>query len=115
MENKEEHFQEEDTDNTSDKKSNSVTLDDPIIRGNSTITEVRLRKPNSGELRGVTLQSLSELDVIALQKVLPRITSPMITAPEIAQMSPSDLMQFGLKVAVFLLPKADRAMVSPNE
>ena len=98
-----------------EKNLDTVTLDDPIRRGNSIITEVNLRKPNAGELRGVTLQALADLDVIALQRVLPRITAPTLTAPELAQMSPSDLMQIGVKVAVFLLPKAERVMVFPSE
>lgn len=94
---------------------NTVTLDEPIQRGQTFIKEVTLRKPVSGELRGISLHALAELDVIALQKVLPRITAPALTEPEIARMAPSDLMQLGVKVAVFLLPKADRAMVSPGE
>lgn len=115
MDKNENNIQEDLIEATAEKNTNKVTLDDPIKRGNSTIAEIALRKPNSGELRGVTLQALADLDVIALQRVLPRITTPALTAPEISQMSPSDLMQMGVKVAVFLLPKADRAMVSPNE
>lgn len=115
MDKNENNIQEDLIEATAEKNTNKVTLDDPIKRGNSTIAEIALRKPNSGELRGVTLQALADLDVIALQRVLPRITTPSLTAPEIAQMSPSDLMQMGVKVAVFLLPKADRAMVSHNE
>ena len=94
---------------------NTVTLDEPIQRVQTIIKEITLRKPVSGELRGISLHALAELDVIALQKVLPRITAPALTEPEIARMAPSDLMQLGVKVAVFLLPKADRAVVSPGE
>ena len=116
MENNEHHMPAEDLIGTSDEKiTNKVILDDPIKRSNSTVTEVTLRTPNSGELRGVPLQALADLDVIALQRVLPRITTPALTAQEIAKMSPSDLMQMGVKVAVFLLPKADRAMVYQRE
>ena len=94
---------------------NTVTLDEPIQRVQTIIKEITLRKPVFGELRGISLHALAELDVIALQKVLPRITAPALTEPEIARMAPSDLMQLGVKVAVFLLPKADRAVVSPGE
>ena len=97
------------------KRLNTIVLDEPIQRGNSTIKEVSVRKPNSGELRGVTLTALSEIDVIALQRVLPRITSPSITTQEIDKMAPSDLLQLGVRVASFLLTKADMVMVSPNE
>ncbi|NLC24496.1 MAG: phage tail assembly protein [Oxalobacter sp.] len=96
-------------------KKNTVLLDEPIQRGNTTITEITVRKPKSGELRGVTLTALSEMDVIALQKVLPRVTTPVLNSEEIAKMEPADLMKLGVQVAVFLLPKADREMVSLGE
>ena len=53
-----------------------ITLDTPIVRGQQHIEQVTLRKPMSGELRGVTLADLSQMDVLALRKVLPRITTP---------------------------------------
>ncbi len=37
---------------------NTVALDTPIKRGNGLITEVTLRKPSAGELRGVSLAEL---------------------------------------------------------
>lgn len=83
-----------------------VQLDTPIIRGEQTITEVTLRKPMSGELRGVTLMDLSQMDVLALRKVLPRISTPTLTDVEIGRMDPADLMQLGVAVCSFLLPKS---------
>ena len=38
---------------TQKRDPNTVTLDTPIKRGNGEITEVTLRKPSAGELRGV--------------------------------------------------------------
>jgi len=85
-----------------------VTLDTPIKRGASIIATVTVRKPRAGELRGVALIELAQLDVIALQKVLPRITQPTLTAQEVAEMDPADLLELGTKVALFL---ARREMV----
>ncbi len=85
---------------------NTVTLDTPIIRGKTNIDTLTLRKPQSGELRGVHLVDLLNLDVASLLKVLPRITSPGITAPEAAGMDPADLLACGNKVAHFLLQKS---------
>jgi len=84
---------------------NSITLDTPIKRSSGDIAALSLRKPNSGELRGTNLTDLLQMDVIALQTILPRITEPTITTQEVALMDPADLMQCGTKVAVFLLPK----------
>lgn len=87
-------------------KSNTITLDQPIKRGDSEITSVELRKPVSGELRGLTLTDLLQMDVNALQRILPRISTPTLTEMEAAALDPADLVQFGSMVAGFLLPKA---------
>jgi hypothetical protein len=90
----------------------TITLDTPITRGSSTITEVSLRKPTAGELRGVSLASLMQMDVTELTKVLPRITQPTLTDAELAQLDIADLTQFATEVTGFLLPKALRGSLS---
>ena len=86
--------------------TNTITLDQPINRGDAEITSVELRRPASGELRGLNLTDLLQMDVMALQRVLPRITTPTLTEQEIAALDPADLLQLGSTVAGFLLPKA---------
>lgn len=83
----------------------TVPLDTPIQRGEQTITEILVRKPMSGELRGVALQDLLHMDVLALRKVLPRITIPSLTDHEIGRMDPADLLQLGVAVTNFLVQK----------
>ena len=92
----------------------AVTLDEPLPRGNTLITEVVVRKPKSGELRGVSLIELGNMDVVALQRVLPRITTPTLTAQDVANLDPADLVSLGAEVAYFLVKKADRQAVSPT-
>ena len=84
---------------------NTVQLDTPIQRGKQLIDTVTLRKPCAGELRGIHLAELLNLDVASLIKVIPRISSPGITAPEAAGMDPADLLAIGGKVVGFLLQK----------
>lgn len=86
----------------------TITLDTPIIRGETSITSITLRKPMSGELRGVSLIDLAQMDVLSLRKVLPRITTPTLTDIEIGRMDPADLLQCGVAVGSFLLKKSDR-------
>ncbi|WP_367863207.1 phage tail assembly protein [Pseudomonas guariconensis] len=83
-----------------------ITLDTPILRGEQEIKEIILRKPMSGELRGVTLSDLAQMDVLALRKVLPRISTPSLTDHEIGRMDPADLLQCGVAVGSFLLTKS---------
>ena len=86
--------------------NNTVTLDTPIRRGTTSIGSITLRKPNSGELRGVSLVELLQMDVGSLIKVLPRISSPSITAVEVAGMDPADLLALSSKISGFLLQKS---------
>ena len=92
----------------------TVTLDTPIVRGEATITEVKVRKPKSGELRGLSLSALLNLDYAALETLLPRITSPMLSKADVADLECSDLTQLGSEVMDFLLPKDAKAALSPN-
>jgi hypothetical protein len=90
---------------TEHSSPNTITLDTPIHRGEQEIAEITLRKPAAGELRGTTLNALVNLDVDALGKVLPRISSPTLTEFDVQQLDPADLVQLGVAFAAFLLPK----------
>lgn len=92
----------------------TITLDEPIQRGETTITEIVIRKPKAGELRGVSLIDIGSMNVTALQQVLPRITSPTLTAQEVGNLDLADLLQLGVEVASFLVRKADRNMAFPT-
>lgn len=86
--------------------ANSHSLDTPLVRGSQAITRVTLRKPTSGELRGVSLSDLVSLDVAALSKVLPRISTPTLTEQDVANLDPADLVMLGGIFVSFLTPKA---------
>ena len=60
------------------------------------------------------LSALLNLDYGALETLLPRITIPPLTKPEVAALDPSDLIQLGSEVMDFLLPKAAKAALSQN-
>lgn len=87
----------------------TIVLDTPIIRGEQTITEVSLRKPASGELRGVALTDVLQMDVAALTTLLPRITTPMLTQQDVRKLDLADLFALGQEVSGFLLKKDDLA------
>lgn len=97
---------------TKNPNEETVALDTPIVRGEHSITSVSLRKPMAGELRGVSLIELMQMDVLALRKVLPRITTPSLTDIEIGRMDPADLVQCGVAVSGFLLQKSAKAEAS---
>ncbi|TYL43722.1 MULTISPECIES: phage tail assembly protein [Dickeya] len=86
----------------------TVTLDSPLKRGEVAIDVITIRKPTSGALRGVRLQALMELDVNAVMVVLPRVTAPALTAAEVLELDPADLVALSVEVVTFLLPKSAR-------
>lgn len=93
----------------------TITLDYPITRGDQKITAITLRKPNAGELRGLTLSALLTLDVEELSKLLPRITSPILHEPDIRQLDPADLVELGTGAISFFVKKDKQEPLSPTE
>lgn len=86
-----------------------VTLKTGIPSGKTTITELTIRKPLTGDLRGVKLIDFIELDINALAKVLPRITTPTIEEHEVFQMDLLDLSEVTKVMADFLSPTSTNA------
>ncbi len=87
------------------KKLEVIELEEPIQRGETTIDKLTIRKPQSGELRGLTLEKLLNSDVDTLLKLLPRITDPILIDQEVAEMDPADLTQCGNAVRGFFMTK----------
>lgn len=91
-------------------KDNEVLLDEPLRRGDQLLTTVSLRKPSSGELRGIQLADLLQMDVSSLIKLLPRISE--LLEHEVRALDPADLVAIGVKVTGFLLQKRTRTDAS---
>lgn len=89
--------------------SDPVILDEPIERGEGekkqTIKEVKLRRPKSGELRGLRLVEVANADVSSLITVIPRISEPPLTEKELNDMDPADFSSLAVEVAGFLETK----------
>ena len=96
-----------DTPNTGPEWS-TCTLEDGIVRGDTTITDLKLRKPRTGELRGLNLQDLMRLDIGALCTLVPRISDPTLTMQEVEAMTPLDIGTVGAQVLGFFMTAAQR-------
>lgn len=90
------------------KQIASVTLEAPVIRGEQTIETIELRRPQAGELRGLSLSDLLNMEVTAVIKLLPRISTPSLLEQEVAALEPQDLVSIAAEIAGFLLPKSAR-------
>ena len=84
----------------------TIQLAEPIQRSGGDITELTLRKPRAGELRGLKVEDLFATDINTLIVVLPRITSPTIAAHEVEQLEADDLLEVAGAVKGFFMPKA---------
>lgn len=102
-------------DTTTDKPTGdivTVTLDTPIARaGGKQITEVTLRKPLAGALRGVAMGDLVACKYDAVAQVLPRVSTPTLFKQDIENMDPADLFKLGGEVVGFLLTKEQKAFI----
>lgn len=90
-----------------------IPLDTPIQRTGQTITHVQVRKPNAGALRGLSLVEVLQMNVTALQTLLPRVTEPPLLKQEVDAMDPADLVALGSEVVGFLVPMAQREGFQP--
>lgn len=92
----------------------TIHLDTPIRRDGQTIAVIELRKPAAGELRGLSMLALLQMDVDAIATLLPRISTPTVSKPEALQMDPADLLAVGVEVAGFLQQKAETTAYPPQ-
>lgn len=72
-----------------------IVLKTPLENGQKTITELVVREPRAGALRGISLAGLADMDVDALLKLVPRITKPGITEAQAELLSLPDLIAIG--------------------
>lgn len=85
--------------------SDPITLEEPITRGKEKVDSITLRKPASGELRGLKLLDLLNGDVNATIRLVPRISNPTLTEQEVAALEPADLLGCADAIAAFLQKK----------
>lgn len=82
-------------------KTVPVILNTPLKRGEEEISQIELREPKSGELRGLELFSVLRMDVTAQRTLVPRISN--MTANEFDNLSPVDLVKVMNEVCAFFM------------
>lgn len=89
----------------------TVALDNPIVRGETRIDSLTLRKPSGGDLRGINLQDIIVSDVAAMLKLLPRISDPPITPDEAEALEAEDVAMVAGTIRGFFYSRAERKAV----
>ena len=78
-----------------------ITLTKPITTGDTKITEITLREPTAGELRGIKLLDLLQIEYAAYEQLLPRITNPALNVGQISSLKSSDYMKICTAAVAF--------------
>ncbi|MGJ8518174.1 phage tail assembly protein [Carnimonas bestiolae] len=89
-------------------KPHTITLQTAITHDGGEIKEVTLRAPKAGSLRGISLAEAVRMEADAIVKLVPRISSPMLSEHQMNQLSAADLFAFGSEIVGFLLPQQDQ-------
>lgn len=93
------------------RRFESITLSEPIVRGEQQIAKITLRKPRAGELRGLNLQQLIACDVAAILQLLPRISEPVLVPTECDALEAADLTEIGGTIRGFFMTTAERQVL----
>lgn len=82
----------------------TIELESPIIRGDTEIKTLQLRKPKAGELRGLIVGELARTNADQLLELLPRISTPSLTSAEVGEMDAADFTACALGIVDFFMP-----------
>jgi Phage tail assembly chaperone proteins, E, or 41 or 14 len=93
------------------KVSDPITLSEPIVRGETSIYEIVLRKPKAAELGRTSIQELMQARADAIVSLIPRIAVPNITQAEAGNLEPEDLAACAGAIIDFFLTPVERAAV----
>ena len=97
-----------------DPNIETVTLDTPIVRGDTVISQITIRKPKAGSLRGLSLTDVLKLEFDAIAKLVPRVASPVLVEHDLADMDLADFTKVATAVVGFFASPAERAKAKAN-
>lgn len=83
-------------------KTTNVPLSTPIEIDGKKVTEITLRKPKAGELRGLNMVNILQMDITTMFKLLPRITQPPLSEVQLsAEVESEDFTKLAGQTVVF--------------
>lgn len=82
--------------------SKIITLTNPIMRGEKQFSEITVNKPSVPALKGLKMFDVLQMDVDALQVLLPRVTQPVLHKADFATMEVADFTELSAAAVGFL-------------
>ena len=93
----------------------TIALQTPVPRkGSDPIAKVTVAKPAVGTLRGLKLTDVLQMDVRAMERLLPRITQPALLAEDVAGLDPADFLALTGAVVGFFATPDQMAALDPD-
>lgn len=83
-----------------------IELINPIVRGEKEFKEIIVLKPTVPALKGLKLVDVLQVDVDAMQLLLPRITQPMLHKADFTNMEVDDFTELATAAIGFLGKKS---------
>ena len=83
-----------------------ITLSQPIKIDGKEITEIDIRKPKAGELRGINLLDLLQMKTEVVVTVLSRVSNPHLTEQQAFELDIADVVKAGAALVVFFNQEA---------
>lgn len=93
----------------------AIALQTPVKRKTEEIASVTLRRPKAGELRGLSLARIMQMDVSAIIALVPRISQPVLDEAEVAGLDPVDLAAIAQEVVGFFFSEAAKAAMARTD
>lgn len=90
-------------------KTVKVVLEKPIVRGETTIDTLTLRKPGGGDFRGISMGKLGQMDYDEIRKLVPRINLEGAIQEEVDALDGDDIMELAVALTDFLFTARRRA------
>ncbi|MCA3488708.1 MAG: phage tail assembly protein [Rhodobacter sp.] len=92
-----------------------VKLTTPVSRkGADPVAEVTVAKPTVGTLRGLKLTDVLQMDVRAMERLLPRITQPALLGEDVAGLDPADFLALAGAGVGFFATADQMAALDPD-
>jgi hypothetical protein len=96
-------------------KSNvTVSLFRPLQKGDATVYSITLTEPSVGELRGLKLSDILQMDVTAHMTLWSRINAEGLSVHELNELSVADLTQLSSKTMLFFVSPLQAAQIKES-
>lgn len=94
-------------------QSKIISLSKPLVFGDAKIEQLTLRRPSAGDLRGIKVQGIIDMDVNTILALLPRISLTPLAPSTVADIDPADLVSVCEALSGFFVASSSPFLTTP--